>query len=163
LKEQDAWPFGFFAFWGGLIMEELIELRTYLERGQYEDALTLVGEMDEMSKDDKINKIVSYIQILLIHLIKQHAEKRSVRSWEISIRNSIRAIERSNKRRKAGGCYLTKDELQEAIDEIYQTALDMASLEAFEGQYDELELAMKIDEKEIKEKALRLILDAQAP
>ena len=144
-------------------MEEIAELRTYLEQGRYSDALTLVGEMDEMSRDDKINKIMSYVEILLIHLIKQHAEKRSVRSWEISIRNSIRAIERSNKRRKAGGCYLTKDELQEAIDEIYQTALDMASLEAFEGQYDELELATKIDEKQIKKEALNLILDVQTP
>ena len=143
-------------------MEELLELRTYLEHGQYADALTLVGEMDEMSRDDKINKIMSYIEILLIHLIKRNAEKRSVRSWEISIRNSIRAIERSNKRRKAGGYYLTKDELQEAIEEIYQTALDMASLEAFEGQHDELELATKIDEKQIKKEALTLILDGQA-
>ena len=140
-------------------MEEIAELRTYLEQGRYSDALTLVGVMDEMSRDDKM----SYVEILLIHLIKQHAEKRSVRSWEISIRNSIRAIERSNKRRKAGGCYLTKDELQEAIDEIYQTALDMASLEAFEGQYDELELATKIDEKQIKKEALNLILDGQTP
>lgn len=142
-------------------MEELVELRTYLEQGRYADALTLVGEMDEMSRDDKINKIMSYIEILLIHLIKRHAEKRSVRSWEISIRNSIRTIERSNKRRKAGGYYLTKDELQEAIDEIYQAALDLASLEAFEGQYDELHLARKIDEKQLKKEALNLILDAQ--
>ena len=142
-------------------MEELVELRAYLEQGRYTDALTLVGEMDEMSRDDKINKMMSYIEILLIHLIKQHAEKRSVRSWEISIRNSVRAIERSNKRRKAGGWYLTQDELQEAIVEIYQTALDMASLEAFEGQYDELELAKKIDENQIKTEALKLILEAQ--
>ena len=142
-------------------MEELVELRTYLEQGRYADALTLVGEMDEMSRDDKINKIMSYIETLLIHIIKQHAEKRSVRSWEISIRNSIRTIERSNKRRKAGGYYLTKDELQEAIDETYQAALDLASLEAFEGQYDELYLARKIDEKQLKKEALNLILDAQ--
>ena len=56
---------------------------------------------------------------------------------------------------------MTKDELQEAIDEIYQAALDTASLEAFEGQYDELELARKIDEKQIRKKALRLIMDSQ--
>ena len=56
---------------------------------------------------------------------------------------------------------MTKDELQEAIDEIYQAALDLASLEAFEGQYDELYLARKIDEKQLKKEALNLILDAQ--
>jgi len=35
-------------------MEELVELRTYLEQGRYTDALTLVGEMDEMSRDDML-------------------------------------------------------------------------------------------------------------
>jgi len=142
-------------------MEELIELRTYIEQGRYADALTLVGEMDEMSRDDKIIKIMSYIEILLIHLMKKHAEHRSARSWEISIRNSIRSIARSNKRRSAGGYYLTETELRDAIDEIYATALDTASLEAFEGQYSEKELARKIDEKELKEEALRLILAEQ--
>lgn len=143
-------------------MEELMELRTCIEQGRYADALTLVGEMDEMSRDDKINKIVSHIEILLIHLIKKHAENRSTRSWEISIRNSLRAIQRSNKRRRAGGTYLNEKELQDAINEIYQTALDTASLEAFEGQYDELELGRKIDEKKLKGEALHLILVEQA-
>lgn len=43
-------------------MEELVELRIYLEQGRYTDALTLVGEMDEMSRDDKINKIMSILR-----------------------------------------------------------------------------------------------------
>ena len=47
---------------------------------------------------------------------------------------------------------MTKGELQEAIDETYQTALDMASLEAFEGQYNELELAKKNDENRSRRK-----------
>jgi len=143
-------------------MEELFELRAYIEKGNYGDALTLIGEMEEMSKDDKINKIGSCLEILLIHLIKRHAEKRSVRSWEISIRNSVRAIERCNKRRKAGEYYLTEDELLATIDEIYKTSLDRASLEVFEGHYDESELAQKVDEKGIKKEALKLIMEEQS-
>lgn len=142
-------------------MEELIELRTCIEEGRYTDALNLVGEMDEMSRDDKITKIMSYIEILLIHLIKKHAENRSTRSWEISIRNAVRLIERSNKRRRSGGYYLTEHELRDAISETYDTALAVASLETFEGQYDESELARKMDEKKVKEEALRLIIAAQ--
>jgi hypothetical protein len=47
--------------------------------------------MDEMSRDDKINKIISYMRVLLIHLIKQAVEKRSTRSWEDSIEDALDA------------------------------------------------------------------------
>lgn len=142
-------------------MEELQELRTFIEQGRYPEALVLLGEMEEMSRDDKINKVESYLLILLLHLIKQQAEKRSSRSWEISIQNSIRDIVRSNKRRKAGGYYLEVDELEQALDEVYGNALRLASLEAFEGRYDPPELAELVDETQIKEQALRMILEAQ--
>jgi len=98
-------------------MEELLELREHIEHGRYDSALLLIGEMEEMSQDDKINKIGSFVTILLLHLIKQQAEGRSTRSWEISIRNAIREIIFTNKRRKAGGYYLRADDLREIIDE----------------------------------------------
>ncbi len=84
-------------------MEELFELKDLLLAGNINDALLLVNELTEMSKDDKLNKIFSFSIVLLLHLIKQQAEKRSTRSWEVSIRNAVRQIKRSNKRRKAGG------------------------------------------------------------
>jgi hypothetical protein len=82
--------------------------------------------MTEMSKDDKLNKIFSFSIILILHLIKQQAEKRTTRSWEVSIRNSVRQIQRSNKRRKAKGNYLTSEEVQETLIDAYQSALDGA-------------------------------------
>lgn len=142
-------------------MEELQELRTFIEQGRYPEALLLLGEMEEMSYSDKVNKIQSFLQILLLHLIKQHAEQRTTRSWEISIQNAVDQIVRSNKRRKAGGYYLEVDELQGAIDEIYANALRLASLEAFEGRYDPPELAELVDEEQVKEQTLRMIVDAQ--
>jgi hypothetical protein len=78
-------------------MEELFELKSLLMGGNISDALLLVEEMTEMSKDDKLNKIFSFSFILLLHLIKQEAEKRTTRSWDVSIRNSVRQIQRSNK------------------------------------------------------------------
>ena len=33
-------------------MEELFELRSCIEEGRYADALVLIGEMEEMSRDD---------------------------------------------------------------------------------------------------------------
>lgn len=142
-------------------MEELYELRSYLEQGRYTDALVLLGEMEEMSRDDKINKIGSFLEILLLHLIKRHAEKRTIRLWDVSIRNAVAEIIRTNKRRKAGGYYLTNLELQEAIDEVYETALELASLEAFGGVYDAAQVDEMVDKAEVKQEALRLLLEAQ--
>jgi hypothetical protein len=142
-------------------MEELYELRSYIEQGKYPEALVLLGEMEEMSREDKANKITSFLEILLLHVIKQHAEKRTTRSWDVSIRNAVREINRSNRRRKAGGYYLSQAELKEAIVEAYENALDLASLEAFEGIYRLSELAEMVDEDQIKAEALHLILDAQ--
>jgi len=142
-------------------MEELYELRSYIEQGKYPEALILLGEMEEMSREDKINKIGSFLVILLLHLIKQQAEKRSTRSWETSMQNAADEIVFTNKRRKAGGYYLDQNELQEAIEERYGVALRSASLEAFGGVYRSSELAEMVDEGAIKAEALRLILAAQ--
>ena len=49
-------------------MEELLELKTLLLGGNISEALLLVEEMTEMSKDDKLNKIFSFGIILLLHL-----------------------------------------------------------------------------------------------
>ncbi len=138
-------------------MEELIELRTCIEQQRYAEALVLIGEMEEMNKEDKINKIYSYLEILLLHLIKKFAEHRVTRSWELSIRNSVAAIERVNKRRKSGGYYLTKADLAMLIEECYPFALSRASLEAFGGVYDEIALARQVDKDEICREALTLI------
>lgn len=139
-------------------MEELLELKSLLLAGNVPDALLLVEEMTEMSKDDKLNKIFSFSIVVLLHLIKQQAEKRSTRSWEISISNSVRQIQRSNKRRKTGGNYLTTEELKETLDDAYYSALRQAALEAFEGIYKPEEIEAMIDKNEIINQALKLIL-----
>ena len=54
-------------------MEELLALKTLLIGGNISEALLLVEEMTEMSKDDKLNIISSFAKILLLHLIKRHA------------------------------------------------------------------------------------------
>ncbi|MDM8565460.1 DUF29 family protein [Candidatus Halobeggiatoa sp. HSG11] len=138
-------------------MEELIDLRQAIEQQRYGDAITLLGEMEGMSREDKIEKIDSFLIILLLHLIKQDAEKRTTRSWDASIRESARRISRINKRRKLGGFYLSIDELTEAIEEAFPSALIQAALEAFEGQYLPEQLATKINKSTIQQKALELI------
>jgi hypothetical protein len=138
-------------------MEELFELRTAIEQHRYNDALIFLGEMEEMSKEDKIHKIRSYAIILLIHLIKQQAEQRTTRSWDCSIANAIEEIQSVNKRRKSGGYYFIQDELNEVIAQAYPAALRKAALEAFEGQYTTKQLDEKVDRVMIQESALNQI------
>lgn len=142
-------------------MEELFTLKELLVKGDIAGSLAVVEELEEMSRDDKINNIISYSIILLLHLIKQQAENRTTRSWDISIRNSIRQIQRKNKRRKAGGYYLNSEDLAEALEAAYPDAIDQASLEVEEGRYQPEELEQLVDEQEIINRALMLILKVE--
>jgi hypothetical protein len=139
-------------------MEELLQLRTYIEQQQYKDALLLVGEMEEMSREDKLNKIHSFSIVLLIHLIKRETEKRTTRSWDVSIIHAVREVKRTNKRRKAGGFYAKDMELHDVLEDAYEIAIHRAALEAFEGMYSTKQLAQMVDKGKIIEQALHLIM-----
>lgn len=45
-------------------MEELLELREHVRLGRYTDALDLIGKMEDMSRDDKFNRIGHFLEIL---------------------------------------------------------------------------------------------------
>lgn len=139
-------------------MEELLTLKELLHAGNIAEALLIVEELEEMSKSDKLNKIFSYGIILLLHLIKQSAENRTTRSWNLSIRNSVKQIQRTNRREKAKGTYMTEDELVETLQDAYDLALEKAALEAFEGEYQAEELGKLVKRSEIINQAIDLIL-----
>ncbi|MBW4557701.1 MAG: DUF29 domain-containing protein [Trichormus sp. ATA11-4-KO1] len=138
-------------------MEEILTLKSLLLQGNITEALAIVEELEEMSREDKINNIRNYAKVLLLHLIKQQAEHRTTRSWDVSIRNCVREIQIKNKRRKSGGYYLTSEELRLVFEEAYPSALDNASLEVEEGRYEVEELESKIDQNVIIDHALNLI------
>jgi hypothetical protein len=52
-------------------------------------------------------------------------------------------------------------ELQEALEEVYDDALERAALEAFGGQYTPGELATRIERQAILQQALTLLQGAQ--
>ncbi|WP_036482928.1 DUF29 family protein [Myxosarcina sp. GI1] len=141
-------------------MYELQELRAKIEAKDYQGALAIIDELEEMSKDDKLNKIYSYLVVLLIHLIKQNAEDRSTISWERSIKNSLKYIKKTNKRRRFGGYYASTNEILEMLDEAYEDALDEAAYEAFGGAYDRDEFNNMVRENVIKKQAIALIRDS---
>jgi hypothetical protein len=101
---------------------------------------------------------------LLLHLIKQHAEQRSTRSWEVSLKEALRQIIRTNTRRKAGGVYLTRQELQTELADVYDLALERAALEVCGGSYSAEALATHVPREQVLERALALIVgDAVEP
>jgi hypothetical protein len=153
-------------------MDELLELRRCIEEAarlgweasdpkaaaaQYDKALTIVGELEEMYKEDKLNKIYSYAVILLIHLIKQAVKGRTTRSWDVSIANSVREINRVNKRRKSGGHYASSVELLEIINEAMPAAIDRASLDVREGLHCSEDLALLFDHQRVIDRAFEFI------
>ncbi|MGK7932899.1 MAG: DUF29 family protein [Microcystaceae cyanobacterium] len=138
-------------------MEELLELKALLLKGDIKGSLAIVEDLEDMSKNGIISTIRSDAVILLLHLIKQQSENRTTRSWEVSIRNSVREIQRKNKRRKAGGSYLSDEELKETLQEAYLNALDAASLEVEEGCYSPAEIEVKINKEQILDHGFQLI------
>jgi hypothetical protein len=138
-------------------MEELLELKALLLKGDIKGSLAIVEELEDMSKNGIISTIRGYAVILLLHLIKQQAENRTTRSWDVSIRNSVREIQRQNKRRKAAGYYLSDEELTETLNDAYLNALDAASLEVESGRYQSEQIEAIIDKNKLISDAFLLI------
>ena len=138
-------------------MEELLELKALLLKGDIKGSLAIVEELEDMSKNGIISTIRGYAVILLLHLIKQQAENRTTRSWDVSIRNSVREIQRQNKRRKAAGYYLSDEELTDTLNDAYLNALDAASLEVELGRYQSEEIEAIIDKNKLISDAFLLI------
>jgi hypothetical protein len=138
-------------------MEELLELKALLLKGDIKGSLAIVEELEDMSKNGIISTIRSYAVILLLHLIKQQAEKRTTRSWDVSIRNSVREIQRQNKRRNAAGYYLSDEELTDTLKDAYLNALDAASLEVEAGRYQSEQIEAIIDKNKLISDAFLLI------
>ena len=138
-------------------MEELLELKEFVIAGNLDAALAIIDELEEMSKEDKINKLYSYCIVLLVHVIKQQAEKRTTHSWDVSIRNAVSAIQRTNKRRKSGGYYFNNADLEKLLEEAFNQALDNASLEAFGGIYSGNQLGTMVDKNSLLQTAYLLI------
>ena len=139
-------------------MEELLILKSLLLKGDIPGSLAIVEELEEMSRKDIIKTIRSYAVILLLHLIKQQAENRTTRSWDVSIRNSVLEIQEENERPRGAGFYLPLEELRIVVETAYKQAINKASLEVEEGRYEPRELSQLVNRDEIIDRAMALIL-----
>lgn len=140
-------------------MEEILTLKELLLKGDIPGSLAVVEELEEMGRKDIVKTIRSYAIVLLIHLIKRQVEKRTTRSWDVSIQNAIFEIKDENKRPRSQSYYLSPEELQEVLEVAYKQAINKASLEVLEGIYQAKELEKLADKEEILKQAMELIKD----
>jgi len=138
-------------------MEELLELKQLLRRGEVNEALLLVEDLEEMGKKGISNNIRSYAKLLLLHLIKQEIEHRTTKSWEASIENSVTEIKYLNQRPKGKGNYLNDEELHDAISEAWNGAVVKASTEVAEGVYETRQIKQMVDEVNLIERAYEMV------
>ncbi|MCP9295163.1 DUF29 family protein [Planktothrix agardhii] len=140
-------------------MEEILTLKELLLKGDIPGSLAIVEELEEMGRKDIVKTIRSYSIVLLIHLIKRQVEKRTTRSWDVSIQNAIFEIRDENKRPCSQSYYLSPEELDEVLEVAYKQAINKASLEVSEGIYEAKELEKLANKEEILNQAIELIKD----
>ncbi len=125
--------------------QELLELRSLLESGRYSEALAVVNEMEDMSKQAILRNIESFLVRLMIHLIKYQIENRLTRSWLASITDSIIQISKLNLKGNKSSYYISQSEWRSFIEDAIEEALLPASLEIFEGSLNADELSDRLD------------------
>lgn len=64
-------------------MDELDEFREYVLQGQTREALRFIDELDALSRHSTVSKLVSFLVLALMHLMKMEVEKRLTRFWKL--------------------------------------------------------------------------------
>ncbi|MFM2062206.1 MAG: hypothetical protein RLZZ507_1876 [Cyanobacteriota bacterium] len=138
--------------------QELIDLRNCILEQRYSDALAIVDELEGMSKQAIIRNILSFVNILLIHLIKNQIEERLTNSWATSIRNSIMEIHKLNLKENKKSYYVDVDEWEDLIlEEVIEKAIADASDEVLNGAYNQFQLEEMIDKTELIAKGCQFL------
>ncbi len=134
-------------------MEELLELKEQIIKGDLVAALAIVDELETMSRQDKINTLESFLVVLLVHLIKIQVEQKVTRSWRNSIINSVTQIQIRNMLGKKSNYIYDWDEHYQ--NKLF-TAIRQAAEEVFGGIEIE-ELESQIDYSQLEKDAKKLL------
>lgn len=127
------------------MVQELIDLRASILAGRYEEALTLIDELEAMGKQAIIRNIESFLIRLMIHLIKNQIEQRLTNSWANSISDSIVQIKKLNLKDNKTSYYINSDEWQSYLEAAIKLAIRPASLEIFNGQLKAKQISEQLD------------------
>ena len=129
--------------------QELTDLRNSILEGRYQDALEIVDELEGMSKQAILRNIQSFIDRMLIHLIKNQLEQRLTNSWAASIRGSLVEIKKWNLQDNKTSYYVDRDEWEPMLEEAIEVAIRDASVEVFNGAYTPFQIDEMVDRNQI--------------
>ncbi|MCP2727965.1 DUF29 family protein [Limnofasciculus baicalensis] len=138
--------------------QELIDLRISIIEGRYADALTIVDELEGMSKKAILHNIESFLVRLLVHLIKNQIELRLTNSWVASISDSILQIKKLNIKDNKTSYYIERDEWQPLLVKAFEAAIRPASVEVEGGRLTPYQLKGRLDKNHLIEIAIDLLL-----
>lgn len=127
------------------MVQELIDLRASILAGKYEEALTLIDELEAMGKQAIIRNIETFLIRLMIHLIKNQIEQRLTNSWANSISDSIVQIKKLNLKDNKTSYYISLEEWQSYLEAAIKLAIRPASLEIFNGQLKAKQISEQLD------------------
>ena len=129
--------------------QELIDLRNSILEQRYSDALAIVDELEGMGRQAILRNIQSFLVRLMIHLIKNHIEKRLTNSWSNAIRSSIREIKKINLQENKTSYYIKINEWQLILEDEFEEAIREASDEVMNGIYSPFQLTEMVDKMQI--------------
>ncbi|MDJ0532728.1 MAG: DUF29 family protein [Xenococcaceae cyanobacterium MO_207.B15] len=140
--------------------QELIELKEAISHYDYQKALEIVNDLEAMSREDKIQKIESYLVVLLVHLLKIQVERRITNSWRASILNALLQIQKTNRMGNKKTPYIKSDEWQSYIEEVLPEVYLSASTEVKVNgrEVDDIELEMIVNDDSLISLAQSLLL-----
>ncbi|MBG1267891.1 DUF29 family protein [Nostoc sp. WHI] len=144
--------------------QEFIELRQSILEGRYDEALEIIDDLEEMSKQATLRKIEAFLVRLCIHLIKNQIEQRLTNSWIASISDSVIQIAKLNLKDNQKSYYIKADEWQEYLDEAIAIAIRPASAEIFDGTLKPSQIFQRINQElliDIAQKLLHLTYQYQ--
>lgn len=138
-------------------MEELVQLREHIQQQRYREALDLLDDMDDMSKKSILDAIQTFLERMLMHVIKNDIEQRMTNSWAASIRDSLLQIRKRNLKGNQVSWYLERDNWNARLDEAYEVAIADASVEVLDGLYTPFELYERAHRDAVLERARCLL------
>ncbi len=138
-------------------MEELLQLRDHLEHQRYAEALSVLDDLDDMSKKAILDTIQTFLERLLMHLIKNDIEQRMTNSWAASIRDSLLQIRRRNLKGNQHSWYIGSHQWDDRLEEAYEVAIANASVEVMDGLYTPFELYERAHRVDVLQRAKNLL------
>lgn len=137
--------------------QELIDLRTSILEGRYEDALAIVDELEGISKQSILRNIQTFLERMLMHLIKNQIEQRLTNSWAASIKDSLVQIKRLNLKENKTSYYVKTEEWNEMLEESIKIAITAASVEVMNGRLSSYQVGDLVEKTLLKITAQSLL------